>query len=263
MFGWLAAFVASGDGRYLEAATRAGDWLVSVQHPSGSWKEHQHLGVEKVIDTRVAWALLELHRHTQQETHLQAAVRNLEWAKQQQDVDGWFRRCAFVEGDDPFTHTIAYTAEGLLEGGRLLRESSYVDAAQVAADALLAHQHADGQLVSTYGPGWRETSRSSCLTGNCQVGLLWLRLCQVGAGDVYYGPAEKAIAFVARTQDLNTSDDNVRGGIAGSWPVFGRYERLKYPNWAAKFFADALLMLSKADAEPQLEAREHPMPYVG
>ena len=31
------------------------------------------------------------------------------------------------------------------------------------------------------------------------------------------------------------------GGIKGSFPVYGRYAPLQYPNWATKFFIDALL----------------------
>ena len=54
LFGWLAAYEASNDQKYLDAAVRAGDWLASVQDACGSWKRFQHLGVEKVIDTRVA-----------------------------------------------------------------------------------------------------------------------------------------------------------------------------------------------------------------
>ncbi len=34
----------------------------------------------------------------------------------------------------------------------------------------------------------------------------------------------------------------MRGGIAGSAPIWGDYSRFEYPNWAAKFFADALMM---------------------
>lgn len=247
MFGWLAAYDASGDERYLHAAARAGDWLVLVQDTSGAWKRHQHLGVEKVIDTRVAWALLELHRRTQRDAHRQAAVRNLEWALRQQDADGWFRRCAFVEGEDPFTHTLAYTAEGLFECGYLLDEARYIQAAQLTADALLFRQHPDGRLDSTYGAAWRTTSRSSCLTGNCQMGCLWLRFYGNSGDRAYYYAARKAITFVARTQNLLTSNANIRGAIAGSYPFYGRYERFKYPNWAAKFFVDALLMLHKLD----------------
>jgi hypothetical protein len=256
MFGWLAAFEASGDERYLDVAVRAGDWLVSVQHPSGSWKNYQYLDVEKVIDTRVAWALLELHRHADRDTYRQAAMRNLEWAKQQQDADGWFRHCAFVEGEDPFTHTLAYTAEGLFECGLLLNEARYVEAAQLTADALLARQYPDGSLASTYGSAWRATSSSSCLTGNCQMSHLWLRLYETGSNPVYYAAAKKAIAFVARTQNLKTSNPNIRGAIAGSYPIYGRYERFKYPNWAVKFFIDALLMLDRVENGSDLSSHK-------
>jgi hypothetical protein len=254
MFGWLAAFDASGDERYLQAAVRAGDWLVSIQHSSGSWKDYQHLGVEKVIDTRVAWALLELHRHTHQDAYRETAERNLEWALQNQDADGWFQRCAFVEGEDPFTHTLAYTAEGLFECGCLLtdrsssgNEARFIEAARLTADALLGRQHANGGLAGTYGPAWRETNRSSCLTGNCQIARLWLRFYEASGNRAYYIAARKAITFVAHTQNLKTSNPNIRGAIAGSYPIYGRYERFKYPNWAAKFFIDALLALDRVD----------------
>jgi len=247
MFGWLAAYQASGEDRYMGKATRAGDWLLSIQEQSGAWKKHQHLGVEKVIDTRVAWALIELYRHVQRDAYRLAAVRNLDWAVRQQDADGWFRRCAFREGEDPFTHTLAYTAEGLFECGCLLREERYIKNAQLTADALMAHQRPGGGLSATFGPGWRETSRSSCLTGDCQMGRLWLRFAGHSGIKTYSIAAEKAITFVARTQVVNSADPNVRGAIAGSYPVWGKYERFKYPNWAAKFFVDALLALNEAE----------------
>ncbi len=256
MYGWLAVFDTSHDERYLQAAVRAGDWLVSIQDPSGAWKAYQHRGVEKVIDTRVAWALLELHQRTHQETYRQAAVRNLEWAKRQQAVEGWFRHCAFVEGEDPLTHTLAYTAEGLFECGELLNEARYIEAARLMADALLARQHADGRLASTYSSGWHETSRSSCLTGNCQMGRLWLRFYETTRHPAYYAAAKKAIMFVARTQNLKTPNPKIRGAIAGSHPIYGRYERFKYPNWAAKFFLDALLTLDTVEKGSHLS-------YVG
>ena len=173
LFGWLAAYSASQEACYLEAATRAGNWLSAVQDNSGAWTMFQHLGVVKTIDSRVAWALLELYRHTNQESHRRAAVRNLEWVLRQQDSDGWFKHCAFRDGDDPLTHTLAYTAEGLFESGCLLDEERYVNAAVRTAAALLARQRADGWLASTYRSAWEATSRSSCLTGNCQVSRMW------------------------------------------------------------------------------------------
>jgi hypothetical protein len=241
IFGWLAAYEASQKANYLEAATRAGDWLAAIQDGSGAWTNYQHLGVVKTIDTRVAWALLELYRRTQQPAHRQAAEHNLEWTLGQQEPDGWYRHCAFHEGEDPFTHALVYTAEGLFESGRLLNDERYIDAAARTADALLARQRADGWLASTYRCGWQATSRSCCLTGNCQVSRLWLRLFALRGNPAYAEGAQRAITHVSRTQQLTAADPGIRGGIAGSEPIFGRYERFKYPNWAAKFYVDALL----------------------
>ena len=245
LFGWLSAFKATGDSRYLDASVRAGDWLASVQDGSGCWTANQHLGVAKVIDTRVSWALLELFSVTKTGSLLDAATRNLDWAMTQQDADGWFHNCAFTTSEDPYTHTIAYTAEGLFESGRLLDESRYIEAARRTANALLARQHRDGHLKSTFAATWRETSRSCCLTGNCQMSRLWLLLHEQSKDDAYLVAARKAVTFVAWTQAAATGMPEIEGGVAGSFPIQGRYERFKYPNWAAKFFVDALLALHR------------------
>jgi len=254
IFGWLAAFVAGGNRRHIDAAVRAGRWLVGEQHSSGAWVAHQHRARIKVIDTRVAWALVELHLQSGERELLQSARKNLEWALTQQDEDGWFHACSLVRGEDPLTHTLAYTAEGLLECGLLLEEERYVSAAQKVADALIARQRSDGGLASTFGPGWRETSQSSCLTGDCQMACLWLRLYKALSVEAYREAAEKILRFVAGTQMLDSSSANLRGGIAGSYPVYGRYERFKYPNWAAKFFLDALIQLEQVGREQMIES---------
>jgi len=247
ILGWLAAWRETNNPLYLQAAINAADWLVGVQDESGAWVRHQYLGIVKVIDTRVAWALLKLSQITSRPSYVIAAQRNLNWALTQQQSNGWFRHAAFRTGDDPFTHTIAYTAEGLLECGLLLDEPRYIAAAKKVACALVERQRPDGSLASTYNAAWQPTSRTSCLTGNCQVALLWLRLYSLSEDTRYLDAARKAIAFVAATQNLRTSNTNIKGAIAGSYPIYGRYERFKYPNWAAKFFVDALLALQEVN----------------
>ena len=105
------------------------------------------------------------------------------------------------------------------------------------------HRGRPRSLLSTYGSGWQATSGSSCLTGDCQASRLWLRLFGLRRDSAYAEGAERAIAFVSRTQNLRSANSGVRGGIAGSAPIYGRYERFAYPNWAAKFYVDALLTL--------------------
>jgi uncharacterized protein YyaL (SSP411 family) len=253
ILGWLAAWQQTDQPRYLQAAVDAADWLVRVQSASGAWVQYQHLGTVKVIDTRVAWALLKLDQATSQPSYTLAARRNLDWALSQQQPNGWFRHAAFRPEEDPFTHTIAYTAEGLLKSGVILAEPRYISAAQRVAGALLERQRKDGSLASTYTDAWQPSSRSSCLTGNCQMASLWLLFHDLSGEIQYLDAAHRAIAFVASTQRLNSSHEGIRGGIAGSYPIYGRYERFKYPNWAAKFFVDALLAVETAEENHRQE----------
>jgi len=246
ILGWLAAWHDTRDARYLDAAVAAAEWLLQAQDETGAWIQYQHLGYAKVIDARVAWAMLKVAQAYPAYT-CESAVRScLDWVLSQQQGNGWFNRAGFQAGRDPFTHTIAYTAEGLLESGILLDEPRYTDASRKVADVLLTLQRTDGSLASTYDDTWHPTSRSSCLTGNCQIALLWHRFYELLGDTRYLEAASRAIAFVAATQNLTSSHPGVRGAIAGSFPVYGRYERLKYPNWAAKFFIDALLALADA-----------------
>lgn len=241
--GWLSIWHETGNHVYLDAATEAADWLVEVQSESGAWIRYQHLEIPKVIDTRVALTLIELSQVTSRSSYTETAIRNLDWAISQQRANGWFHRAAFRDNEDPYTHTIAYTAEGLFKSGLLLDEARYVTSAERVVQALLEQQRLDGALASTFGLEWNPTSRSSCLTGNCQIAILWLRFYALSGNDVYLQAARRAIAYVASTQDLATSNLDIRGGIAGSYPIWGKYARFEYPNWAAKFFIDALLAL--------------------
>ena len=60
----------------------------------------------------------------------------------------------------------------------------------------------------------------------------------------YVNAAAKLIDRVCRTQILNSKIAGIRGGIAGSDPLYGKYMRFRYPNWSAKFMCDAIFLLS-------------------
>lgn len=248
IFGWLAAWRATGDGIFLQAALDAGDWLVRVQSEAGPWTQNQYEDTPKAIDTRVAWALLLLGEFSGVSSYRDAARRNLDWTLAQQLPNGWFRHAAFRPGEEPSTHTLAYAAEGLMEGGLLLNEPTYVAAAEKAVRSLQRRQRDDGSLAWKYDSVWRATTRFSCLTGDCQAALLWLGLYGLTQDPALLSAARRAIVYVAGTQDLDSSDPGIRGGIAGSYPLYGGYARFRYPNWAAKFFIDALLALQRVES---------------
>ena len=241
IFGWVRAWRETGDDRYRQAAVKAADWLAQTQSSDGAWRAHQHLGVVKVIDTRVAWALLQLDQAIGQSRYAECARRNLDWALTRQRANGWFDDCAFRPEALPVTHTLAYTIEGLLESGILLKEDRYVVAAKKTANVLLKLQKPNGFLSGEFDARWKP-SWWSCLTGNVQMALVWFRLFDLTGDDKYRRGALAAVEFVKQKQNLTSSNPGIRGGIPGSAPIWGPYERFKYPNWAVKFFIDALLV---------------------
>jgi prenyltransferase beta subunit len=242
MHGMLAGFLQLRRTECLEAAVRAGHWLARVQDADGCWRGFEHHGVPHTYNTRASWALLATALIADEATQKKAAIRNLEWALAQQRESGWFANNAFIQGREPFTHTIAYAIRGLLESGELLGSGRCIDAAVKAARALADAQRADGWLAGTYDAGWTPRARYCCLTGVAQMGINWMRCAQVAGAAELRGNASRGLSFLKRNQRLNDRDEVARGSIAGSAPIWGAYSRFEFPNWAAKFFADALMM---------------------
>jgi hypothetical protein len=242
MHGMLAGHLQLGRAECLESAVKAGHWLARHQDADGCWRAFEHHGVPHTYNTRGTWALLATAMVAGDAQLQDAAVRNLEWALAQQRPSGWFAHNAFTPDRDPFTHTIAYAIRGFLECGVLLGSARYLDAALKAARAVAGFQRADGWLAGTYGEDWRAGARYCCLTGVAQMSLNWTRLAQEAGAPELRENARRAIAFVKHHHRIDDNDPIIRGAIAGSAPIWGRYSMFEFPNWAAKFFADALMM---------------------
>ncbi|MCB1852662.1 MAG: terpene cyclase/mutase family protein [Gammaproteobacteria bacterium] len=242
MHGMIAGFTQLGRTDCLDAAVRAGEWLARHQGEDGCWLRFEHNGIPHVYNTRASWPLLATGILAGEAKLVRAARRHLDWAVSQQRASGWFAHNAFTSDRSPFTHTIAYAIRGLLESGVLVGEERYLNAAIKAGTGIARVQRDDGWLAGTYGDGWRADSGYCCLTGSAQMSLNWTRLAQITGDDAFREHARSALSYLKRSQKLDDSDDAVRGGIAGSLPIWGGYSRFEFPNWAAKFFADALMM---------------------
>jgi hypothetical protein len=242
MHGLLAGYLQLGRAECLDAAVRAGHWLARIQDDDGCWRNFEHNGVPHTYNTRATWALLATALIAGEPALKTAALRNLEWALTQQRESGWFDNNAFVARKEPFTHTIAYAIRGFLESGVLLGSSRYIDAALKAARALARAQRSDGWLAGTYDETWAPRARYCCLTGVAQMSVNWTRCAQVAGAPAFRGNARKALSLLKRSQRLRYTHDVARGSIAGSVPLWGAYSRFEFPNWATKFFADALMM---------------------
>ena len=242
LFGFVSAYRSSGEQKYLNAALRAGDWLAGIADADGLWTQSEHFDTAHVYNTRTAWALLTLDEIANNANYNRVARANLDWALSNQLESGLFSNAAFHKGDSPYTHNISYTICGLQESGWLLEDKKYCDAARKAADACLRLMRSDGSIPGQISPDAMRLARYTCLTGNCQLAIVWSRLFGKSGDTAYQEAARQSLAFVIRHQDMGDAPPSVVGAIAGSFPIWGRYAPLSFPNWATKFFVDAALL---------------------
>jgi len=244
LLGWTALFRSTQEERFLSAAVRASDWLVQIQDVDGKWSQHSYMDVPHAYHTRVAWPLLEIHEFTGEERYRTAATRHIEWALSQAHPDGWFTHMELVPGENPPTHTIAYTLRGLLESAAHLQElrQPILEAILKTSDHLLQRLPTipSTQLPAAFDSAWKPSS-GSCLTGNAQLAIFWLELFRHRREPRFVEAATSLLEGLKSTQSLDARHPGIRGGIAGSSPIWGPYLPFAYPNWAAKFFADALM----------------------
>ncbi len=241
----------TGDDRYLDAARRGGDWLLTMQDADGAWRRNEYRGIPHAYEARTAWALAQLSKAVGDARFADAARRQCDWVLQrQEESNGWFHETAFRSGDPPLTHTIVYTIEGLLETGALLAEPRYMSAAALAADHMLARyaRHDSwGEVLPGLIPGrldvdWMSRDRWACLTGCAQTALVWFRLAELrDARGKYAAHASRILDALATVQGRSEFGPEIDGALGGAHPMRGAYQSFAYPNWAAKFHADALL----------------------
>lgn len=244
IFGLARAFTETHDDKYKNAAIKAADWLLEQQDENGSWVKYAANNIPHAYYSRVAWSLLKVHELTLDQKYSAACRRNIEWCLTQQDEDGWFNQASFntLDHSRPFTHTIAYTIRGVLEAGLYFKENRYILVAKNSLDNM-KHVLADsGEIAGTYGKGWSSNAKYSCLTGNAQLAIIMSKYSQYAGEPEYAELAKKINQHLKSFHAVDQGDKNIRGGIAGSYPIWGDYIHYCYPNWSAKFYAESLMI---------------------
>lgn len=240
--GMVSLYRQTGAEQWRAAAVRGGDWLAAGVSSDGTWPTGNYRdGYSPSYYAQVAWPMLQVCAIDRDEARRGAAIRVLDSVvarcKDRGVIDGW----GFDPGKPAFTHTIAYTLRGLMESAFLLDDwESYGAPCVPALERFrrMAELHW-GRLAGAYGDDWTAVGWYSCLTGNAQIALCLLRWRTRDPDPRLLNAACKLIDFVCAAQ-CRVRVPGLRGGIAGSAPPWGRYMMLRYPNWAAKYFADAL-----------------------
>jgi hypothetical protein len=169
-----------------------------------------------------------------------------------QRKNGWFDRCCLTDDTAPLAHTLGYALRGVLEAFRFTGDPRYLRASRLTADGLLGAVRGDGSLPGRLRPDWSSAAEWACLTGIAQISICWSLLYRETGEERYRNAALAANRYLRRTIGFDLPPE-MAGAVKGSFPADGNYCKYEYPNWAAKFFVDALMLesgLGKAGSRP-------------
>lgn len=224
-----------------QAALRGGDWLVDAQQPDGSWSgSGVYQETSHTYYSMVAWALAELCESSGQDRYGLAAEKNLDWVLTHVQPSGWIEGIN-LQGHPIYLHFIAYVLQGILECAILRQRNDAIETVAKSAWVLLKKFETNKVLSGTYEPNFTCGGKFTCLTGNAQMSCVWLRLFEV-TDDPRYLNAGLKMNEMLKHLTPRRGAQGIAGGVSGSYPIWGRYQPLRYVSWGSKFFADAILL---------------------
>ena len=246
LFGWAAAIENEKENAvFIDSITKASDWLVDAMDEDGAWRKFASpfggVGKESSYNTRVAYGLVRAFEVTANRRYLEAAEKNVDYVLSISHENGFLPHNCLSTPESPLIHTIAYSIRGIYEVGLKAVRSDFIDLAERMAAAVAIAQSEDGSIPGTLNKNWQPDSKWSCLTGNSQMAINWLRMALASGNDKFVDNAINSNLFNMSTQVLDGDNANIKGAIKGSMPITGGYMTNRFPNWATKFFMDALM----------------------
>jgi hypothetical protein len=243
--GWTSAYKLTRDPLILEAGKRAANWLVNDLTDEGYFRTNGKFVAPDVIKTYnslCAWALYRFAEFVPDSSYCDAALTIIDAALRQQKPNGWFANNCLSRPEAPLLHTIGYTLQGTLEVGILAGRATYVEAVSRGVTPLLERITKRGLLPGQFFSDWSPACFSSCLTGSAQLAIVCYRMFEHTGHRTYFVGAEKLLNGLKALQRLSLPNPALNGALSGSFPLFGTYMTAGYPNWATKYFLDALLL---------------------
>jgi len=245
LHGLVRAYAETNHPGVLSAAVAAGDWLVDMQQPDGSWSgSGAYQNAAHTYYSMVAWALAELSERAgdrlDSSRFALAAEKNLDWVLTHFRPSGWVDGIN-LQGHPNYLHFVAYALQGALECGVLLRRNYAVEAVAKSSWVLLRKFETNKYLPGAYERDFKSPLRFTCLTGNAQMACVWLRLFEITDDLCYFNAALKMNEMLKQLIP-SRGRPGIVGGVSGSFPVWGQYQPLRYISWGCKFFADALIL---------------------
>jgi hypothetical protein len=254
LFGMVALFKASNKNKWIISAHKGAKWLADHVSSAGLWEAGHYNGFNPTYYTRVAWPMLLITDMVEDIYIKKKAIKVLDNLLKRKNDNGSFQGWAFTKNKPAFTHTIAYTIRGFIESSILLNDwQRYGGPMEKTMDKIYKFAELNnGRLAGAYDLNWNPINYYTCLTGNAQMALCLMRWHQQYPDLRLVNSASKLVDNVARAQGTSLPINSIKGAVAGSKPIWGRYMMMRYPNWTAKFYSDSLMLLMRLIKKEQI-----------
>lgn len=241
IIGLADAYERSKLDKYKNAVIKASKWLADNQDKDGSWsKFHYNSTFFPSYYTRVAWPMIIGGKLNDDQDVINSAVKTLDLIQSKKKKNAFVEDAAFTKDKPAFLHTIAYTIRGFLEAGELLNRDDYFNTAYKWAIKLFRKYELKKRLAGAYFDNYREVNYYRCLTGEAQMCIIWSKIFEKTNDLRLLNVTTKVLDELCDLQPKSNGPFLKRGGLKGSHPYWGRYIAFRQPNWATKFFVDAL-----------------------
>lgn len=242
IFGLVRAYEETGNEKYLQSFEKTVQWLIDNLEQDGSWQAGNYIdNFIPAYYTRVIWAILYANKFLNKDAISKkmelAFAYNLQNIQPNLAINNW----GFWKNKPAFTHTIAYTLRGFLESSIYLKDKECIKTIEKIGKNII-EIYPEGNFPGTIDLNWKGDFSYICVTGNAQISSLFYKLYLLESNNNYGNYASKVFEKTYQFQKLDESK-NLKGAVPGSAPFWGKYMRMKYPNWAVKFYLDAYLGL--------------------
>ncbi len=227
--GLVNVYRASKQDKYLAAAVKAADWLISdaqkdngafypvydVEKQSFNEQDNEWSLCSGSYHTKVAIGLVNLYEATQDVKYKEAAVKACDFALTFQQADGRF--ISFPTEGGTNSHPHSYSAEGLWVVGKVLGREDYLQASAKATAWLLEWQSEYGYIPRHFHNGEPlYNERVDILSQALRLAAIHLAEGRLLDTPETRAKLDKLVAVITRNQ-ASSEDKRINGGF-----YFGR-----------------------------------------
>ena len=246
MFGLNYFYQKEENQSVFESVHRARTYLLDSINDQGEWTRGFYVdGYTPAYYSRVLWQLTQIELEKNKRVDLTPKLLFAIDAMKRNIHAGRVYNVSFDKNKMGLNHTLAYTLRGFLEIGHLLKDEQLINTVKSNLDILLQYVDKTGKFPSRVDAELKPDFHFICPVGEFQFSIICSRMAEILQQPKYHIYAK--ILFEMTSNNIwRKGGKNKKGGIPGSKPIYGPYQRGRLINWGTKFYLDALLYQFKA-----------------